>query len=532
MLTSPGPAPDASRGLRLRRFAGRHRYHAALVGALAVAAFFRFYQLNRLPPGLFPDEAANGISIFQILEHHDFQPIYTNNGPNESLFTFIQAVFVAAMGNTILALRIAPAAFGVAALVPTYLWARRLWGERVAVLSSLYMAITPWAFIINRTGFRANMTPFMVMLTMWLITLAYQTRRMRWFIVSGVSMGVGMYTYLNFKAFPLIPVLLVAAVYWRARPGIGRLWVRVRRPVLATVGAFLLTCSWMIAYGVQHPLDVVGRPAGVSFLTPSINHGQPLQTLVTTIGKTALMFNLFGNPDYKFNLGGAPELPLFIGAAFLIGLVIAVVSIRRLRFLALLTVLAVMLLPEVLSAQGIPHAMRAIGAMPAVLILAALGTDWLLQQWQRRFPIRVAARATALGLLALILAATAYGAYREYFVTWAQSPQAYQAFASDTVAISSYLNAGGFDGTTYVVIGAYADQTVQYLTHGFAVYTRIGASALSSLEVEGPTRIVIDVNQAGAGTSRLRQGFPDAREVAAPAGFDGSHPFTAYVVAG
>jgi hypothetical protein len=341
-----------------------------------------------------------------------------------------------------------------------------------------------------------------------------------------------MYTYLNFKAFPLIPLILVAAVCWRARPGIRRLWVRVRRRVLATVGAFLVTCSWMIVYGVQHPLDVVGRPAGISFLTPSVNNGQPLQTLLATIGKTALMFNLFGDADYKFNLGGAPELPLFIGATFLVGLVIALAGIRRLRYLALLSVFGVMLLPEVLSAQGIPHAMRALGAMPAALILAALGTDWLLQVWDRRFPLRAAARATGVLALALILAATAYGAYREYFVSWAGSSQAHQAFAADTVAISSYLNAGGFDGTTYVVIGAYADQTVQYLTHGHAAYTRLDPAGLSSLEVAGPTRIVIDVNQAGAGTSRLQESFPDAREVAAPTGFGGSRPFTAYVVAG
>ena len=508
----------------------RHRYQVALLVAVLVAVFYRFYELNKLPPGLFPDEAANGISIFQILYQHNFQPVYTNNGPNESLFTFIQAVFVATMGNTVLALRIAPAAFGVLGLIPTYLFARRLWGERVAVLSALYMAITPWAFIINRDGFRANMTPFMVMLTMWLLTLAYQTRRLRWFILSGVSMGLGMYTYLNFKAFPLIPIILGGVVCWRARPGIRRLWERVGRSMTAMVAAFLATCSWMIVYGIQNPLAVVGRPAGVSFLTPSVNHGQPFQTLVSTVVKTVLMFNFSGDQDFKFNLAGAPELPLFIGIVFVVGVVLALVKVRRLRYLALLTVLAVMLLPEVLSAQGIPHAMRAIGALPAVLILAALGTNWLIEAWYRYFPIRPVARVTGLAALAILLGGTAYGAYQEYFVAWAQSPQIDRAFASDTVAISTYLNSDHFTGPTYVVIGGYADQTIQYLTRGHATYTRISPVQMGTVEVAGPTKILIDENDLTAGLAELHAHFPAAQALSAPFGFDHSRPFLVYEV--
>jgi hypothetical protein len=341
-----------------------------------------------------------------------------------------------------------------------------------------------------------------------------------------------MYTSLNFKAFPLVPLILGGVVCWRARPGIRRLWDRVGRPMAAMAVAFLVTCSWMIVYGIQHPLDVVGRPAGVSFLTPSANGGQPVQTLVTTIVKTALMFNVSGDQDYKFNLAGSPELPLLIGVAFLVGLVLALFRARRMRYLALLTLLGVMLLPEVLSAQGIPHSMRAIGAMPAALILAALGTDWLIEGWYRHFPIRSAARATGLAVLAVLLAGTAYGAYREYFVTWAQSPQTYQAFASDTLAIAMYLDGDRFSGPTYVVIGGYADQTIAYLTRGHSGYTRISPGQIGSVRATGPTRIVIDENDVASGVAQLHEHFPVIEALPAPTGFDHTRPFLVYEVGG
>ena len=61
---------------------------------LLLAIFFRFYKLDSLPPGLFPDEAANGLDIFGILERQDYRVVYNTNGSREALFFYMQAVFV------------------------------------------------------------------------------------------------------------------------------------------------------------------------------------------------------------------------------------------------------------------------------------------------------------------------------------------------------------------------------------------------------------------------------------------------------
>ena len=53
---------------------------------LAVAVFFRFWQLDQIPPGLYPDVAINGINATDALKNHDFKIFYPDNNGREGLF--------------------------------------------------------------------------------------------------------------------------------------------------------------------------------------------------------------------------------------------------------------------------------------------------------------------------------------------------------------------------------------------------------------------------------------------------------------
>ena len=53
-----------------------------------------------MPPGLHPDEAANGLDVISIIDHHNVQVLYNTNGPREALFFYLQAIFVFFLGAT------------------------------------------------------------------------------------------------------------------------------------------------------------------------------------------------------------------------------------------------------------------------------------------------------------------------------------------------------------------------------------------------------------------------------------------------
>lgn len=505
----------------------RHRYRLLLGGIVLVAVFLRFWKLASLPPGLFPDEAANGLDVFRILEQNDLRPLYNTNGPREALFFYIQAAFVALIGNTILALRLAPAMIGSLAVPVTYLWVKSWFGQRTALIAAFLMAVSPWAITMSRIGFRASMVPLFIPLTLWLYTRGFQTGRRKWFILAGASLGAGMYTYLSFRLFPLALLAVVGALWLWRREFIRRWW----RMVGVSLIAALVVFSPMLLFGLKYPGDVFGARSSTSFTNPELNNGQPLQTLLDTIGKTALMFNVHGDENYRHNLGGEPMLNVFVGVMFILGALICVTKLRSPRYFALLAVFGVMLLPEVLTAEGIPHALRAIGAMPTVFVLAALGIGYMLDQWYRTFPVNAAARSAGLAAMLLLLGLTAFQGYMQYFVAWANSPETYEAYSEDAVAVARFLNQNRFEGERYAVVHGFSDITVLYLTHGKAEYRRIDPGDISQLPKDGaPKQFVIGQGFKAEAIKRLTERFPEGRVSPHYSDFSGNELFLVYEV--
>ena len=511
---------------RLTNFIRSHAGTILLISVIIVSIFFRFWRLNHLPPGLHPDEAANGLDIFRMMDHHDFRVLYNTNGPREALFFYLQAIFVLIFGNTILALRIAPALIGVAAVYTTYLWSRSWFGERVALIAALMMAVNPWAVTITRDGFRASMTPLAVTLTMYLLTKAAQTQKRKWFIWAGVVMGLGMYTYLAFRLFPLaLLTIWVALEIWR-RDFIKQ----YRKGILASLIAFAIVLLPLGIYGVRHPGDIGARAGGTSFLNKSLNGGHPIQTLLSDTGKTLLMFNLHGDENYRQNLGGQPELNIFVGVMFLFGIILCLSRLIRPRYFGLLVIFGVMLLPELLTAEGIPHALRSIGAMPEAIILAALGLEYFLELWYNTFPNNAAARTAGFSVIVILLGLTAYQGYTQYFVAWANSPQTYAAYSEDAVAVGQYLRDHTFSGSRYVIMDGYSDKTVQYLTHKHASYTLIEPKDIKALPTGGAKQFLISSSDRNAGISALRSHLPGGKLSPEYSSFNNSELYDIYVV--
>lgn len=508
-------------------FFGRHTTQLLLVGIILIAIFMRFYQLDSLPPGLHPDEAANGLDVFRILEQNDHRPLYNTNGPRESLFFYLQAIFVAILGNTILALRIAPAVIGVLAVWVTYLWAKEWFGGRIALISAFLIAVTPWAVGFSRNGFRAGMVPLMIPLTLWLYTKGVKTGKHLWWWLAGLSLGAGMYTYLAFRLFPVAMLLmLIGCLIWNRG-----LFKHFKKQILISLVAFALAMTPMIIFGIKHPGDVFARATGTSFLNPDLNNGKPVQTLISTVGKTALMFNLRGDENYRHNLGGEPMLNVFVGLMFLIGLVICFGQIKRSKYLALLAVLFAMLLPEVLTAEGIPHALRAVGVMPTIFIISALGINYMLTRWYVTFPINSAARTSGLMAIVFLLGLTAFQGYTQYFVAWAQDPSTHEAYSEDAVAVGNFLVKEGKGTKNFVLIDGYSDKTVEYITHNKTSYQRIDANQISSIPTDGTKKLfVISKGQKDQTVKQLRERFAGGKLSPYYSAFNEDEMFFAYEV--
>ena len=172
------------------------------------------------------------------------------------------------------------------------------------------------------------------------------------------------------------------------------------------------------------------------------------------------MFFWQGDCNWRHNFACKPELPPLIAAVFLIGAALALRALfktyakaeelTRGNALTLMAWTGFMTLPATLTAEGLPHALRAIGMIPAVMLLAGFGTDRLLahtRAWLGRQSIRFPAQANQLArirreLLFLFLAglsAIASMTYRDYFVRWAENKNTYFAFTADLLHQAEYM---------------------------------------------------------------------------------------------
>ena len=93
-----------------------------------LALFLRTYRLETIPPGLFNDEAANGLDARAVLA--GAHPIFfERNSGREPIFIYLQAAMMALMGQTPLALRLTAALIGALTIPATYWLVRELFAE-------------------------------------------------------------------------------------------------------------------------------------------------------------------------------------------------------------------------------------------------------------------------------------------------------------------------------------------------------------------------------------------------------------------
>ncbi len=414
---------------------GHHGLTLALIVLLGAA--LRFVALGAIPPGLYHDEAYNGLDALRVLS--GARPIFfeANNG-REPLFIYLVAGSVALLGPTPIAIRVVSAIVGTLTVLAAYGMAAEWFHRRVGLLTAAVTTISVWPINLSRVGFRAVTMPLLVALVLWGLGRARRTRRLRPMFVSGVLYGLLFYSYLAARITPV--ALLAGGIYLLAT----RRWPWTGRQTIVFVVTAFLVALPLLGYMAFHADLVLVRSYQVSIFNPAINGGDLLGTLVRHAGRTLLAFTTRGDFIPRHNVPLRPVFDPLMAVAFLAGLLFA---LRRFGEspcgLALIWV-AVMLLPTVL-AEDAPHFLRGVGVLPVLFVVPAVGLDagwrWLSER---------IATPTASAVLVLLFATSLGWTVRDYFVRHGHSDAAYYQFETGAVELAAEANrflGTGWDGS-------------------------------------------------------------------------------------
>ncbi|MBI2640313.1 MAG: glycosyltransferase family 39 protein [Candidatus Sungbacteria bacterium] len=472
---------------------------ATLIFILAIGAFFRFYQITEVPPGLYPDEAMNGNNALEAIATGDFKVFYPENNGREGLFINLQALSLRLFGIEPWALRIVSAIFGTLTILGVYLLTKELFGQShwlrntkeyeitknnlsyfrtnsyfVALLSSFFLATSYWHINFSRIGFRAIMIPFLATFGIYFLLKGLRQGKILDMVWAGIFIGLGFHTYIAFRFIPFVlavPLIWYLWKWWKNTDTNIRMNTNYTNKYCAPCAVllfFLITFVVALPLGlhfVQNPQDFLGRAGDVSIFS-SIS---PLKEFIKSNLATLGMFFIRGDCNWRHNFACQPQLQSVVAIFFLTGFILMLRQLffratsYKLQTTSLLAWLLFMSLPATLTREGLPHALRSIGLIPPVMILSGLGAWWIYQKiinWldlqKLKWPTyigqleRVKKEVALLAILLLTLIPIL--TYRNYFIRWAGSEETYFAFSTDLWHLGKFLDGLPNETKKYVVV--------------------------------------------------------------------------------
>jgi len=494
------------------------------------ALFLRTYKLGTLPPGVYPDEAVNGVDAITANAMHNWQSFYTNNNGREGLFMNLIALGFSLFGISVVTLKMWSVLFGTLTVLGVILLGEELLKSRRAGLIAGFLTATSfWAINFSRIGFRAIMLPFVLVFTIFFLIRGIQKKKILDYILAGMFFGLGLHTYISFRIAPLILVALLVAFIISRKRFLATHW----KEILAFCVAAVVVALPMLLDFYRHPDHFSGRTNQVSVFNPAVNQGNLPLTLGKSFGLSFAQFNFFGDQNWRHNLPPWPEIFPTIGIFFLVGIAYFIWEFfwllwRRIRagerserFILVTLLLSwffVMILPSAISFEGLPHALRSIGTMPVALLLATFSLEAVFK-WAERAKYAKYKEAIWTILIVLIIGSGIWSV-KQYFVDWGGSADVHGAFDEKYMNMSSYINSLPAALPKFVIDngpGIEMEDGLQTSSEVIKLFTFEKAANVIFVEpefdpmaVKIPSKIFL-MNADEGYISQLRQYFPNSR---------------------
>jgi hypothetical protein len=207
-------------------------------------------------------------------------------------------------------------------------------------------------------------------------------------------------------------------------------------------------------YFLKNPHDFIGRAAPISVFSAK----NPIKEFFKSLILHLAMFNFYGDPNWRHNFSGSPMLFWPVGILFLIGLIFSIkdlinslktknYSLCIINF-SLLSWFFMMLLPGILTFEGIPHSLRVIGVIPVVYIFVALGALKIYRFFEKNTKKKKLLIAASI----LFLIAMGFSEFDKYFLKWGKNKEVVGAFTERFLKEGEFLTSLPKDIQKYVIV--------------------------------------------------------------------------------
>ena len=369
-----------------------------------LAGILRFWHLGSVPPSPDWDEAALGYNAYSLL--HTGKDEYGMTFPfvfrsfddyKPGLYIYLVMPFVALFGLTVEAVRMPSALFGVLTVLATYFLVKELFkNQKLALLASFLLAISPWSIQFSRIGFESNVgVAFNVFAALFFL----KGLRRPWLLtISAFFAAINLYEYQSEKVFT--PLLFVALILIFRK----QLFALPKKYFVTAALVGMLITLPLVYYTLTNK-EGLARAKGVSVFSEQSLVAQNAQRLIADRSNNDYLGLVFDNRRLEFVKavahGYLSHFDLnwlfvtgdlarhhapFMGLLYLWELPFLLIGIYGLVFgkfdtKAKLFVFSWFLVAPIPASitSGVPHAVRTLNFLPLFQIFVAIG---LLAAWQ------------------------------------------------------------------------------------------------------------------------------------------------------
>jgi len=357
---------------------------------IIIAAFFRLHRLDSQPSSLWLDEGLVGINALEIIDGKH-APIWEMTPldrwrpdwvKTSNLYLYYVILVLKVFGTDYFGLKMVSVLPAIAGVMAMYFLFREISNVPVAFLSALFAAVSQWHVTISRWGWDAVLMSLLQLVSYWLLLGGLKTGRKWHLVLSGVLMGLCLYTYIASWVALAIAVTFLVLKSMMERQGL--------RSSLQHGFFFLVPCLVVFAplgaYYFYHPGDLIVRTSELT-LAKSVEAARSYYPVWENIGKYALMFNTKGDGNPRHGFPHEPVLDFATAIFFVLGFAYCLRSWKNAKAMLVLLWFAMGLQGGLLAdPSDSPNVYRTFMVSPIAYFFAAAAIHLSLEVLSRSLP--------------------------------------------------------------------------------------------------------------------------------------------------
>lgn len=366
-----------------------------LVAILLLAALLRFWKLDQYPVGLFGDEVDVGYQAYSLLKTgKDYMgqtlPAYIHSLSEWRAPLFIYATIpsIAIFGLNEWGVRGASAFFGVLGVLLMYLLGKKIWNEKIGLLSAILLAILPWHIHYSRAAFEVTLLLDLVLAgTLFYLNSAKNTALLS---LSAVCFALTFYTYSTATLFTPLYLMLLCLI---RKDHFNRKSLSIFGGI---IGLLLIPFLFQLFFGqaggrfsqisvfsddtlidrVNIERSETGAPSERFFHNKFVTWGEAVLANYTRTFSPEFLF-INGDPNPRHNV---PQTGVFLWSYSILFLAGWLAFSKTKNKTLLLGWLLLAPIASSLTRDGGVHATRLFVMVPPAIFLASLGANYLLEK--------------------------------------------------------------------------------------------------------------------------------------------------------